>query len=201
MVLKEMKINHAQVLFRGDYGADELIDVVLGNRVYTRALYCYNKCDLVSAILAVTAATPCCSIPPHWFLSACSHHPTDATGRLSLLSCRLFVTSQVSIEEIDRLAHLPDSIVCSSAMNMNFDLLLEKIWDYLALVRVYTKKQGQPPMWAEPSVMRSGVSFRQYRIVFWSPILLSPPSLSASSFWVRGGGWLARLRARKRIGH
>jgi len=66
MVLKEMKINHAQVLFRGDYGADELIDVVLGNRVYTRALYCYNKCDLVSAILAVTAATPFCSIPPHW---------------------------------------------------------------------------------------------------------------------------------------
>ena len=43
-------------------------------------------------------------------------------------------------------------------MNMNFDLLLEKLWDYLSLVRVYTKKQGQPPMWAEPSVMRSGVS-------------------------------------------
>jgi len=96
----------------------------------------------------------------------------------------------VSIEEIDRLAHLPDSIVCSSAMNMNFDLLLEKIWDYLALVRVYTKKQGQPPMWAEPSVMRSGVSVRQYRIVFWSLILRSPPSPtpSLSSGFGEGGG-------------
>ena len=28
--------------------ADELIDIVDGQRVYLRALYCYNKCDLVS---------------------------------------------------------------------------------------------------------------------------------------------------------
>ncbi len=27
---------------------DDLIDVVVGNRVYLPCLYCYNKCDLVS---------------------------------------------------------------------------------------------------------------------------------------------------------
>ena len=83
MVLKEMKINHAQVLFRGDYDADELIDVVLGNRVYTRALYCYNKCDLVRAIRRDSATfhtSPLASFP--------RAHNMNAT-RLSLLFCRL----------------------------------------------------------------------------------------------------------------
>jgi len=112
LICKEYKINHCQVLFRGDYGADELIDVILGNRVYMRALYCYNKCDLVS------------------------------------------------IEECDRLAHLPDSMVSSCALNMNFDTLLANIWDYLALVRVYTKKRGQKPIWKEPVVLRQGATVR-----------------------------------------
>ena len=48
----------------------------------------------------------------------------------------------VSIEECDRLARLPDSMVSSCAIGLNFDVLLANIWDYLALVRVYTKKRG-----------------------------------------------------------
>eukprot|EP00037_Helgoeca_nana_P008571 m.76327 g.76327 ORF g.76327 m.76327 type:complete len:365 (+) comp19022_c0_seq1:152-1246(+) len=110
LILKEYKINNAEVLFRGDYGADELIDAVLGNRVYLRALYCYNKCDLVS------------------------------------------------IEECDRLARLPDSLVLCTALKLNFDVILELIWDYLALVRVYTKKQGKVPDFGDPVVMRSGAT-------------------------------------------
>lgn len=47
-ICKEFKINHAEILFRGDYDADQLIDVILDNRVYMRAIYVYNKCDLVS---------------------------------------------------------------------------------------------------------------------------------------------------------
>lgn len=110
LICKEYKINHAEILFRGDYGADELIDVILGNRVYLRALYCYNKCDLVS------------------------------------------------IEECDRLARLPDSMVSSCAIGLNFDTLLANIWEYLALVRVYTKKRGQKPVWDEPVVLRQGAT-------------------------------------------
>ena len=28
--------------------ADDIIDVVIGNRVYLPCLYCYNKCDLIT---------------------------------------------------------------------------------------------------------------------------------------------------------
>jgi ribosome-interacting GTPase 1 len=111
-ILKEFGISHADILFRGDYGADELIDVVSGNRVYLRALYCYNKCDLVS------------------------------------------------IEECDRLAHLPDSMVASCAINLNFDTLLAKVWEYLELVRVYTKKRGAKPIWDDPVVLRQGATIK-----------------------------------------
>jgi len=34
----------------------------------------------------------------------------------------------------------PDSVVISCGLNLNMDYLLEKIWEKLALVRVYTKK-------------------------------------------------------------
>lgn len=37
-----------QVLFREDCTADELIDVILGNRVYLPCLYVYNKIDQIS---------------------------------------------------------------------------------------------------------------------------------------------------------
>ena len=37
-----------QVLFREDCGADELIDVIEGNRKYIRCLYVYNKIDVMS---------------------------------------------------------------------------------------------------------------------------------------------------------
>eukprot|EP00941_MAST-03F_sp_MAST-3F-sp1_P004342 g4342.t1 len=47
-ILKEYKIHNADVLFRGDYGPDELIDVIEGNRKYCRCLYVWNKCDLIS---------------------------------------------------------------------------------------------------------------------------------------------------------
>ncbi|EYC40906.1 hypothetical protein Y032_0590g386 [Ancylostoma ceylanicum] len=52
---------------------------------------------------------------------------------------------QISIEEVDRLARIPHHVVISCEMNLNMDYLLEKIWEYLALVRVYTKKPGNAP--------------------------------------------------------
>ena len=63
MILHEYKIFNAEVLLREDASADELIDVISGNRMYIGCLYVYNKVD------------------------------------------------QVSIEEIDRIAHIPKCIV------------------------------------------------------------------------------------------
>ncbi|VVC86550.1 unnamed protein product [Leptidea sinapis] len=48
MILHEYKIFNAEVLFREDCTADELIDVILANRVYLPCLYVYNKIDQIS---------------------------------------------------------------------------------------------------------------------------------------------------------
>lgn len=61
---------------------------------------------------------------------------------------------QVSIEEVDRLAHLPNSVVVSCNANMNLDYLLESIWEKLSLNRIYTKKRGKPPDFGDCLIMR-----------------------------------------------
>eukprot|EP00055_Hartaetosiga_balthica_P001890 m.2160 g.2160 ORF g.2160 m.2160 type:complete len:367 (-) comp1731_c0_seq1:278-1378(-) len=111
-ILHEYRIHNAEVLFREDCTPDEFIDVIEGNRIYMRCLYCYNKCDLIT------------------------------------------------IEECDRISHLTDSIVCSSGMDLNFDFLLERIWDYLDLVRIYTKRKGNMPDFREPMIMRKNSSVK-----------------------------------------
>jgi small GTP-binding protein len=108
MVLHEYKIFNAEILFREDCSADDLIDVVLRNRVYLPCLYIYNKID------------------------------------------------QISIEEVDRLARQPHSVVVSCNMKLNLDYMLEKIWDHLALIQVYTKKRGQPPDFEDGLILRKG---------------------------------------------
>lgn len=49
---------------------------------------------------------------------------------------------QISIEEVDRIARQPHSVVVSCNMKLNLDYMTEKIWEYLSLIRVYTKKRG-----------------------------------------------------------
>ena len=93
------------MIFRDDYGVDELIDVVEGNRKYVKCLYVYNKIDTVS------------------------------------------------IEDVDRLARLPYSTVCSIRMNLNVDSVLEMILEYMGLLRIYTKKRGEAPSFSEPVVL------------------------------------------------
>ncbi|CAH1793638.1 unnamed protein product [Owenia fusiformis] len=108
LILHEYKIFNAEVLFREDCTADELIDVIEDNRVYMNCLYVYNKID------------------------------------------------QISIEEIDRIARQPHSVVVSCNMQLNLDYLLERLWEELALVRVFTKKRGSRPDFEDGLVMRRG---------------------------------------------
>ncbi|GAB6027469.1 Developmentally-regulated GTP-binding protein 2 [Chamberlinius hualienensis] len=63
---------------------------------------------------------------------------------------------QISIEEVNRLAHGPHSVVVSCNMNLNLDYLLERVWEYLALIRVYTKKRGEPPDFEGGLILRRG---------------------------------------------
>lgn len=104
-ILQEYKIHNADVLFREDCTVDDLIDLIEGNRRYTKCLYVYNKMDMCS------------------------------------------------MEEVDEIARRPNSIPISCMQNLNLDGLLERIWDMMALVRVYTKKVGGKPDFSEPVVL------------------------------------------------
>eukprot|EP01137_Pigoraptor_chileana_P011480 Opistho-2@62433 len=110
LILHEYKIFNAEVIIREDCSAEELIDVIVGNRKYLRCIYCYNKID------------------------------------------------QITIEEVDRIARQPDSIVVSCDMDLNLDGLVAKIWEYLALTRIYTKKRGEFPDITGGLIMRTGCS-------------------------------------------
>lgn len=61
----------------------------------------------------------------------------------------------VSLEEVNRLAHMPDTVVISASMELGLDDLTERIWADLAMLRIYTKRKGENPDFAEPTVVRS----------------------------------------------
>lgn len=104
-ILAEYKIHNADITLRSDSTADDLIDVVEGNRVYIPCIYVLNKID------------------------------------------------QISIEELDIIYKVPHCVPISAHSRWNFDDLLEKMWDYLHLVRIYTKPKGQLPDYTSPVVL------------------------------------------------
>jgi len=61
----------------------------------------------------------------------------------------------VSLETMDRMARLPNSMVVSCELKLNIEELKDRIWDMLELKRIYTKKRGCPPDFADPVVVRS----------------------------------------------
>jgi len=101
---------------------------------------------------------------------------------------------QISLEEVDRIAREPDSIVISCGMKLNLDNLLSKLWEYLALVRVYTKKRGERPDFEGGLILRRGctvehvchvvhrtlASFFKYALVWGSSVKYSPQRVGIS---------------------
>lgn len=61
---------------------------------------------------------------------------------------------QISIEELDVIYKIPHCVPISAHHKWNFDDLLEKMWDYLNLTRIYTKPKGQLPDFNAPVVLR-----------------------------------------------
>ncbi|XP_068689932.1 developmentally-regulated GTP-binding protein 1-like isoform X1 [Montipora capricornis] len=109
-ILSEYRIANADITLRYDATADDLIDVIEGNRVYIPCIYILNKID------------------------------------------------QISIEELDLIYKIPHAVPLSAHHKWNFDDLLEKTWEYLNLIRIYTKPKGQLPDYEAPVVLKNGQS-------------------------------------------
>jgi small GTP-binding protein len=109
-ICKEYRMANADITIRCIATADDLIDVLEGNRAYIPCIYVLNKVD------------------------------------------------QITIEELDILDRFPHYIPISAHLvrprqNWNLDGLVEKIWEYLNFLRIYTKPKGQNPDYNEPVVL------------------------------------------------
>ncbi|KAF9006491.1 P-loop containing nucleoside triphosphate hydrolase protein [Cyathus striatus] len=127
-ILSEYKISNADVAIREPNAtADDLVDVIEGNRVYIPALYVLNKVD--------------CGL----FCRASS------SSYMTFLQI-----DAISIEELDLLYKIPNSVPISSRDWLNIDELIDTMWRTLNLVRVYTKPRGLAPDYSSPVVLRRG---------------------------------------------
>lgn len=68
-------------------------------------------------------------------------------GNRIYMSC-LYVFNkidQISLEEVDRIARTPNSVVISCKDKLNLEYLKDCIWNNLAMIRVFTRKPGEKP--------------------------------------------------------
>lgn len=61
---------------------------------------------------------------------------------------------QITIEELDLIDRIPNACPISAHHHWNLDGLLEKMWEYLNLIRVYTKPKGQVADFSCPVIIR-----------------------------------------------
>eukprot|EP00164_Ancoracysta_twista_P014659 GFYU01023975.1.p1 GENE.GFYU01023975.1~~GFYU01023975.1.p1 ORF type:complete len:367 (-),score=125.47 GFYU01023975.1:484-1584(-) len=69
---------------------------------------------------------------------------------------------QITIEELDLLDRVPHYVPISAHLEWNLDGLLEKVWEYLNLIRVYTKPKGQIPDYDAPVVLPQNPTVTQF---------------------------------------
>ncbi|KAJ9177689.1 hypothetical protein P3X46_012880 [Hevea brasiliensis] len=62
---------------------------------------------------------------------------------------------QITLEELEILDKLPHYCPISAQLEWNLDGLLEKIWEYLDLTRIYTKPKGMNPDYEDPVILSS----------------------------------------------
>ena len=61
----------------------------------------------------------------------------------------------ITIEELDLLDQLPHNVPISARDEWHFDELLEQIWKYAKMLRIYTKPKGQIPDYTAPVVLHA----------------------------------------------
>ena len=79
-------------------------------------------------------------------------------GNRKYVRC-LYVYNKIdmtSIEECERISSMPNTMVLSVKMGLNLDVFKDYLWDYLGLVRVYTKPRGKKPDFDDPLVLTNG---------------------------------------------
>ena len=57
------------------------------------------------------------------------------------------------MEELEILDRIPHYVPVCAALEWNLDGLIEKAWEYLDLIRVYTKPKGKLPDYDDPVVV------------------------------------------------
>ena len=76
-------------------------------------------------------------------------------GNRKYIPC-LYVLNKVdsvTVEELELLSRVPHYVPIAASQEWNFDELLEQVWQYLNMRRVYTKPKGQIPDYDSPVVV------------------------------------------------
>ena len=128
-ILGEYKIHNADVTLREDVTAEDLIDVVEGNRVYIPCLYLLNKIDQISIEVQKNSELENHTISLRTRGQNCVICNVHSALRLEHVFC--------FFQELDIIYKIPHCVPISAHHKWNFDDLLEKMWDYLALIRMY----------------------------------------------------------------
>ena len=62
---------------------------------------------------------------------------------------------QVSMEELRLLCRYPHFVPISARDNWNLDELLETMWEYCQMIRIYPKPKGEVPDFEDPVILRT----------------------------------------------
>ena len=79
-------------------------------------------------------------------------------GNRKYIKC-LYVYNKIdtiSIEEVDEIARVPLQAAISVHMELGLDILLQKVWRALGMVRIYTKRRGNQPDFKDPIILTTG---------------------------------------------
>jgi ribosome-interacting GTPase 1 len=104
-ILKEYRINSADICIKCDATEDDIIDIVEGNRKYIPCLYALNKIDALT------------------------------------------------LEELNILDQIEHYVPIAGDLGWNLDELIDRMWEYLDLIRVYTKPKGRDPDYNAPVIL------------------------------------------------
>ncbi len=82
------------------------------------------------------------------------------TGNRKYIRC-LYCYNKIdtlTIQQVDVYARQPHSVVISCNWNLGLDYLVDMIWNYLGLIRIYTKPRGRAPDFLEPLILPANSS-------------------------------------------
>jgi small GTP-binding protein len=68
----------------------------------------------------------------------------------------LLVINKIDLADRNHMKHMPDALEISADLDINLDVLREKIYDTLGFINVYLKPQGEQADMDEPMIMREG---------------------------------------------